>query len=83
MGGRHVQKYYQDEEKVRVVDSLYLDDFQVQLVDNTAITVYYTVVKSKVKGEAIPDTRWRWMDVWVNKNGEWKWMASQATPLNK
>ncbi len=67
----------------RVVDSLYLDEFKVQLFENTAIASYYTVVKSKVKGEPIPDSRWRWLDVWVKKKGQWKWVASQATPLIK
>ncbi|MEO6347997.1 MAG: PIG-L family deacetylase [Aquaticitalea sp.] len=62
-----------------IVDSLYLDDFKVQLFDNTAIATFYTVSKGTKKGVPFENFRMRWYDVWINRDGEWKWISSQGT----
>jgi hypothetical protein len=66
-----------------VIDSLYLDDFKVEVYDITAIATYYTVTKGRVKGVPFQNRRTRWYDVWVKRNGEWKWVASQGTSINE
>jgi CubicO group peptidase (beta-lactamase class C family) len=66
-----------------VIDSFYLDDFKVEVYDNTAITTYYSVTKGRLKGLPFENRRVRWYDVWVNRNDEWKWVSSQGTSINE
>jgi CubicO group peptidase (beta-lactamase class C family)/pimeloyl-ACP methyl ester carboxylesterase len=63
------------------IDSLYLDDFKVQVFDNTVVATYYSVTKGKKKGVPFNNYRMRWYDVWVKRNGEWKWISSQGTTI--
>ncbi|MBA3972151.1 MAG: serine hydrolase, partial [Bacteroidetes bacterium] len=66
-----------------IIDTLILDDFKVQLFDHTAIAIYYSVTKGTKKGIPFDNNRMRWYDVWVKRNGEWKWVSSQGTLVNK
>jgi len=66
-----------------IIDSLYLDDFQVQLYDKTAIATFFTVTKGRIKGIPFENRRWRWYDVWIKKKNQWKLVSSQGTPLGK
>lgn len=66
-----------------VIDSLYLDDFKLQLYDNTAISTYYSVTKGNIKGESFENRRTRWFDVWVRRNDNWKWVSSQGTEIKQ
>jgi hypothetical protein len=65
------------------MDSLYLDDFRAQFHNHTAIVTFYTVTKGTRKGVPYENQRWRWYDVWVKENGEWKLVSVQGTPLKK
>jgi CubicO group peptidase (beta-lactamase class C family)/pimeloyl-ACP methyl ester carboxylesterase len=64
------------------IDSLVLDDFKIQLFDNTAVATYYSVTKGTKKGVPFDNNKMRWYDVWVKRNGEWKWISSQGTQIN-
>lgn len=67
--------------EAHIIDSLFLDDFKVQLFGNTAIATFYTVSKGTKKAVPFKNFRMRWYDVWVKQNGEWKWVSSQGTVL--
>ncbi len=64
-----------------VFDSFYFDEFNVLLYDKTAVAVYFSVSTGKNKGVPFK-SRMRWYDVWVNRNGTWKMVASQGTSIN-
>jgi hypothetical protein len=64
-----------------VIDSLYLDDFRVRLYDNTAVASFFSVSRGTIKGIPFENRRMRWLDIWVKRNGDWKWVASQGTML--
>lgn len=63
------------------VDSFYLDNFRVDLFDNTAIATFFTVTSGKKNGEAYTNKRTRFYDVWVKRDGAWKMVSMQATFL--
>jgi hypothetical protein len=65
------------------IDSLYLDDFKVLVFDNTAVATYFSVAKGRKKGVPFDNDRMRWYDVWVKRKGEWKWVSSQGTWVDK
>ena len=64
-----------------IVDSLYLDDFKVQLFGNTVVVTFFTVSKGTKRGVPFKNFRMGWDDVWVKKNGGWKWVSSQGMEL--
>lgn len=64
-----------------VVDSLYLDDMQVQIFDNTAVVTFIAVTKGKIKDVHFVNRRTRMYDVWIKRNGHWKAISSQVTPI--
>lgn len=61
------------------VDSFYLDQFRVDLFDNTAIVTFFTVTKGMIKEKLYENKRTRFYDVWVNRKGKWKLVSMQAT----
>jgi len=63
------------------VDSFYLDQFRVDLFDNTAITTFFTVTKGRIKDKPYENKRTRFYDVWVKRQGVWKLVSMQATFL--
>jgi len=63
------------------VDSLYLDQFRVDLFDNTAIVTFFTVTKGMIKEKPYENKRTRFYDVWVTRKGDWKLVSMQATFL--
>jgi ketosteroid isomerase-like protein len=65
------------------MDSLYLDDFHVQVYGNVAIATFYTVTKGYKKGTPYTEQRWRWYDVWIKQRDAWKLVSSQGTPIRK
>ncbi|MFT3912287.1 MAG: nuclear transport factor 2 family protein [Ferruginibacter sp.] len=65
-----------------VVDSLYLDDMRIQIYDNTAVVTFFSVTKGSIKGVPFENRRTRMYDVWVKRNGQWKAVSSQVTPIH-
>ncbi|MEO7562138.1 MAG: nuclear transport factor 2 family protein [Ferruginibacter sp.] len=65
-----------------VVDSFYLDDMRIQLYDSAAVVTFYTVTQGRVKDVPFKNKRWRFYDVWVKRNGKWRAVASQGTPVS-
>lgn len=63
------------------VDSFYLDQFRVDLFDNTAVVTFFTVTKGRIKDKPYENKRTRFYDVWVKKKGVWKLVSMQATFL--
>ena len=63
------------------VDSFFLDQFRVDLFDNTAIVTFFTVTKGMIKEKPYENKRTRFYDVWVKRKGEWKLVSMQATFL--
>jgi hypothetical protein len=65
-----------------VVDSLYLDDVRIKIYDNTAIITFVSVTKGRIKEVPFANRRTRMYDVWIKRNGQWKAVSSQVTPLH-
>lgn len=63
------------------IDSFYLDEFRVDLFDNTAVATFFTVTKGQFKGKPYENRRTRFYDVWVKRKGSWKLVSMQATFL--
>ena len=63
------------------VDSFFLDQFRVDLFDNTAIVTFFTVTKGMVQEKPYENKRTRFYDVWVKRKGQWKLVSMQATFL--
>jgi len=60
------------------VDSSTLDEFIVKVYGNTAVVWFTQHLVGPVKGKPVAVT-YRYVDVWVNRDGEWKCVASQST----
>jgi ketosteroid isomerase-like protein len=60
------------------VDSSKLDEFIVKVFGNTAIVWFTQHLVGPVKGKPVA-VDYRYMDVWVNRDGQWKCVASQST----
>ncbi len=72
----------QMEKEGHVFDSYTVDNFHVQLYDNTAVAIYYSHSKGRNKGAPFA-SRMQWYDVWVKRNGKWKLVASQGTSVSQ
>ncbi|RIV23340.1 nuclear transport factor 2 family protein [Fibrisoma montanum] len=64
-----------------VVDSLYFDDVRITIYDNTAVVTFISVTKGTIKDVPFANRRTRMYDVWIRKNGVWKAVSSQVTPI--
>ena len=60
------------------VDSSKLDEFVVKVYGNTAVVMFTQHLVGPVKGKPVA-VDYRYMDVWVNRDGVWKCVASQST----
>jgi ketosteroid isomerase-like protein len=60
------------------VDSSELDEFIVKVFGNTAVVWFTQHLVGPVKGKPVA-IDYRYMDVWVNRDGQWKCVASQST----
>jgi len=60
------------------VDSSRLDEFIVKVFGNTAVVWFTQHLVGPVKGKPVA-VDYRYMDVWVNRDGQWKCVASQST----
>ena len=60
------------------VDSSQLDEFIVKVFGNTAVVLFTQHLVGPVKGKPVA-IDYRYMDVWVNRDGKWKCVASQST----
>jgi ketosteroid isomerase-like protein len=62
------------------VDSSRLDEFIVKTFGNTAVVWFTQILVGPIKG--VPtEVRYRYVDVWVIRNGRWLCVASQSTRL--
>lgn len=64
-----------------VVDSLYFDDVHIQIFENIAVVTFTSVTKGKIEKVPFENRRTRMYDVWLKRNGQWKAISSQVTPL--
>jgi ketosteroid isomerase-like protein len=60
------------------VDSSKLDEFIVKVFGNTAVVWFTQHLVGPVKGKPVA-VDYRYLDVWVNRDGQWKCVASQST----
>lgn len=60
------------------VDSSTLGEFIVKVYGNTAVVWFTQQLVGPVKGKPVAIT-FRYVDVWVNRDGVWKSVASQST----
>ena len=60
------------------VDSSKLDEFTVRVYGDTAVVWFTQHLVGPVKGKPVEVT-YRYVDVWVNRDGTWKCVASQST----
>ena len=60
------------------VDSSKLDEFIVKVYGNTAVVWFTQHLVGPVKGQPVAIT-FRYVDVWVNRDGVWRCVASQST----
>jgi len=64
-----------------IVDSLYLDDIHVHIFENTAVVTFISVTNGRIKEVPFTNRRTRMYDVWIKRNGNWKAISSQVTPI--
>jgi ketosteroid isomerase-like protein len=60
------------------VDSSQLDEFIIKVFGNTAVVLFTQHLVGPVKGKPVA-IDYRYMDVWVNRDGKWKCVTSQST----
>ena len=65
------------------LDSLKFEDVVVNFYENTAIVALITHSYSHKKDGSKVEVRKRFYDVWINRDGKWKAVASQGTMINK
>jgi hypothetical protein len=65
-----------------IVDSLYFNDLSINLYDNTAVVTFVSVTKGRKNNISYANRRTRMYDVWIKRNGQWKAVSSQVTPLH-
>jgi hypothetical protein len=63
------------------VDSSRLDEFTVKTFGNTAVVWFTQILVGPVNGKPT-EVRYRYVDVWVIRDGRWLAVASQSTRLN-
>ena len=63
------------------VDSSRLDEFIVRTFGNTAVVWFTQILVGPVNGKPT-EVRYRYVDVWIIRNGRWMAVASQSTRLN-
>jgi hypothetical protein len=63
------------------VDSRRLDDFIVKTFGNTAVVWFTQILVGPVNGKPT-EVRYRYTDMWVNREGRWLAVASQSTRVN-
>jgi hypothetical protein len=63
------------------VDSSRLDEFIVKPFGNTAVVWFTQILVGPVNGKPT-EVRYRYVDVWVIRNGRWLAVASQSTRLS-
>ena len=65
-------------------DSIFIDSFKIEepfivkYFDKTAITIFICHTYKKDKGKPV-EKRTKFYDVWINRDGNWKAISSQAT----
>ena len=60
------------------IDSSTQDEFIIKVYDNTAVVWFTLHLLGPVNGKPVVIT-YRYVDVWVNRDGVWKCVASQST----
>lgn len=68
-------------DKRQQVDSSRLDEFIVKTFGNTAVVWFTQILVGPVNGKPT-EVRYRYVDVWVMREGRWLAVASQSTRLN-
>ena len=63
------------------VDSRRLDEFIVKTFGNTAVVWFTQILVGPVNGTPT-EIRYRYVDVWVMRDGRWQAVASQSTRVN-
>lgn len=63
------------------IDSSTVDDFTVNLYDDTAVVWFTQRMVGPSQGQALELT-YRYMDVFVFRDGRWQCVASQSTQVN-
>jgi len=58
------------------------EDMKVQIYGNTAIVTYSSTDKGAFKGRDISG-QYRWTDVFENRNGQWRLISEQGTPIRQ
>ena len=64
------------------LDSLKLEDPIVNVYDKSAVVTFMVHTFKKEKGQPT-EKRTRFYDVWINRNGIWRAVSSQGTPLTE
>lgn len=64
-----------------IVDALYFDDFTVKIYGNAAIVTFISVTNGTINGVLFSNRKTRIYDVWRKKDGQWKAVSSQITPI--
>jgi hypothetical protein len=62
------------------IDSSRLDEFIVKTFGNTAVVWFTQILVGPVNGKPT-EVRYRYVDVWVIRNGKWLAVASQSTRM--
>ena len=62
------------------IDSSTLDEFIIKVHGNTAVVLFTLHLVGPINGKPVA-INYRYVDVWVNRDGVWKCVASQSTRI--
>ena len=63
------------------VDSLYLDNVDINIYGTAAVVTFISVTKGRINSVPFTNRRTRMYDVWIKRKGQWKAVSSQVTPI--
>ena len=63
-----------------VIESSAISDMKVRVFGEAAVVTYTTTDKGNYKGRDISG-RYRWTDTFVRREGKWRIVAGQGTPI--
>jgi ketosteroid isomerase-like protein len=65
-----------------ILQSASSDDIKVRVYGNTAVLTARGRYQGKYKGEDF-DEQWRYLDVWVKQQDQWRCVATESSQINK
>ena len=65
------------------IDSAVSDDFDVKVYGSTAVLTARETIHGRDKKGAAVTLRFRYIDVWVKRSGQWRCVATESYPIEE